>query len=97
MIEKIEAYLLEEKKKGTALRLCLEKMSANPDIARAFAEWIDRRDFGAINCPEIEGYDAKRIASETNLSPMGVFNYLVFLRNDPVEAVAALKMGLPRR
>lgn len=43
------------------------------------------------------GYTAKRINEETILSAFGAFNYMVYLKKDPDNALAALQKGLPRR
>lgn len=86
-MDKINSYLLDEKKNEKLRMLCLDKMAKNPDVKEAFEKWIDVRDFENIGCPVIEGYDAARLSKETNLSPMGIFNYLVYLRTSPEEAL----------
>ena len=43
------------------------------------------------------GYTAKRISTETDLTILGAFNYMVFLKQNPDEALSNLKKGLPRR
>lgn len=43
------------------------------------------------------GYTAKRIATETDLTVLGAFNYMVYLKQKPDEALANLKNGLPRK
>lgn len=45
----------------------------------------------------VEGYTAKQLANETILTPLGAFNYLVYLREEPKEALADLKAKLPHR
>lgn len=46
---------------------------------------------------DVEGYTAERLNSEYNLSPLGAYNYLVYLREDPMEALADLHKGLPQK
>ena len=46
---------------------------------------------------KISGYTAKRLKQETSLSELGAFNYMVYLKRKPEEALANLKKGLPRR
>lgn len=43
------------------------------------------------------GYTVKRISTETNLTVLGAFNYMVFLKQNPREALSNLEKGLPRR
>lgn len=45
----------------------------------------------------VEGYTAKQLTNETILTPLGAFNYLVYLREEPQEALADLKAKLPHR
>ena len=98
MEKAIREYLKTECGKSDAfINLCLEKMTANPDIMSAFGEWLATRDFQSIHSPVIEGYDAVKLNNVGVLSPVGVFNYLVYLRNKPTEAIAALENGLPNK
>lgn len=46
---------------------------------------------------EICGYTAEILNRDYNLSPLGAYNYLVYLKEEPERAVADLKAGLPRR
>lgn len=43
------------------------------------------------------GYTTKRLKQETSLTELGAFNYMVYLKRKPEEALANLKKGLPRR
>ena len=43
------------------------------------------------------GYTAKRLKQETGLTELGAFNYMVYLKRKPEEALANLKKRLPRR
>lgn len=45
----------------------------------------------------VEGYTAKQLANETILTPLGAFGYLVYLREEPEEALAELRAKLPHR
>ena len=44
-----------------------------------------------------EGYCASKLVNEFHLSPLGAYNYLIYLREDPDNALAYLKAGLPRK
>lgn len=46
---------------------------------------------------EVEGYNAKELSDNYKLSIVGAYNYLIYLREDSVSALADLKAGLPRR
>ena len=46
---------------------------------------------------EICGYTAEKLHYEYNLSPLGAYNYLVYLKEEPDRAIADLKAGLPRK
>lgn len=46
---------------------------------------------------EICGYTAEILNREFKLSPLGAYNYLVYLIEEPDQAVADLKAGLPRK
>ena len=48
-------------------------------------------------CYNIEGYSAEKIYNETKLTPLGAYNYLIYLRDNPDEALANLKAGLPTK
>ncbi len=45
----------------------------------------------------VEGYTAEQLTNQTILTPLGAFNYLVYLREEPAEALADLKAKLPHR
>ena len=45
----------------------------------------------------VEGYTAEQLTNSTILNPLGAFNYLVYLREEPEEALADLKANLPHR
>lgn len=46
---------------------------------------------------QVHGYTAEFLNKEYNLSPLGAYNYLVYLIEDPERALADLKAGLPTR
>ena len=43
------------------------------------------------------GWTAKRIAKETVLTDLGAFNYMIYLKQQPEEAIRNLEKGLPRK
>jgi hypothetical protein len=48
-------------------------------------------------CYSVQGYTAQQLYETTYLDALGAFNYLVYLKRKPKEALADLKAGLPRR
>lgn len=46
---------------------------------------------------QVHGYTAEFLSKEYNLSPLGAYNYLVYLIEDPERALADLKAGLPTK
>lgn len=48
-------------------------------------------------CYKVRGYSAEQLYNATSLTTLGAFNYMVYLKKRPQEALANLKKGLPRR
>lgn len=46
---------------------------------------------------QVCGYTAETLHRDYNLSPLGAYNYLVYLKEDPNNALTNLKAGLPRK
>ena len=46
---------------------------------------------------EVSGFTAEQLSDQTILTPLGAFSYLVYLREEPAEALADLKAQLPHR
>lgn len=67
-------------------------------IAFEFLYFIENGNFVPDKYANVfSGYTAKRISTETDLTILGAFNYMVFLKRNPDEALLNLKRGLPRR
>ena len=67
-------------------------------IAFEFSYFIENGNYVPDKYASVfSGYTAKRISTETDLSILGAFNYMVFLKRNPDEALSNLKKGLPRR
>lgn len=67
-------------------------------IAFEFSYFIEKGDYvpDKFACT-FSGYTAKRISIETDLTVLGAFNYMIYLKRSPDEALSNLKKGLPRR
>lgn len=67
-------------------------------IAFEFSYFIENGNYVPDKYASVfSGYTAKRISTETDLTILGAFNYMVFLKRNPDEALSNLKRGLPRR
>lgn len=75
----------------------MEKLNRHTDIKMEFYETIMYEQF-PVNSPiEAEGYTAEQLKKATSLSLLGVYNYLIYLREEPERALKDLKNGLPRK
>jgi len=45
----------------------------------------------------IEGYTAEQLEAIGKLSILGAYNYLIYLREEPKDALRMIKKGLPRK
>jgi len=81
-----------------AQEMC-SKLERHPDIANEFRSWLKGRSFPSENenCVTVEGYCARKLSETTYLEPIGVYNYLIYLRENPKDALLSLKKGLPRK
>lgn len=96
-IEKVMNYLLTEAKQSQKIAyLNVARFSRHPDIMKEFCEWIDTRAFPE-KAISVEGYTAQVLNSTTYLSALGAYNFLIYLREKPEEAIEDLKAGLPRK
>ena len=73
------------------------KLSKHEDIKKEFEKRIETGEYpedGLI----IEGYSAKQISEIAPfMNAVGVYNFLVTLRDNPVVGLQAIKDGFPRR
>lgn len=99
MKQKILKYFIEELiEKPLRAEEMYKKLERHPDILCEFEEWLDGRNFpGEDSAIVVEGFSAKILAETTYLEPIGVYNYLIYLREKPSEALNYLKKGLPRK
>ena len=76
-----------------------EQLNRHPEV---FEEFLNCMRIGKF-CKkdktkiEIEGYTAEKLNAEYNLSPLGAYNYLIYLIEDPQNAISDLKNGLPKK
>ena len=74
-----------------------EKFVRYPDIAKEFMDTAGSKTYGSG--VEVAGYTAKTIKEMIGdrLSHIGVYNYLIYLAEEPDNAIRDLKAGLPRK
>lgn len=99
MEKEIIDYLTKEKGKNpvVAEALC-SKVSKYDDIEKEFLEWLDRRSFDSTNPIIIEGYSAADIHKLAPfLDAIGVYNFMVTLREKPDFAKKIIAQGFPIR
>jgi hypothetical protein len=93
-------YLINEEKMTEKVAAQMYRgFESYPDIMAEFTNWILNGKFPPDdNQPiTIEGYTAEMLAQTTYLRPVGAYNYLMYLRKNPKEALENLKKGLPRK
>lgn len=103
---------MEELKRETAILACLKgefsmsperaeaaykKLATHPDILNEFYFYANNGRFISFDPITAEGYSAQGLCETTYLSPIGAYNYLIYLREHPEEALQDLKDGLPRK
>lgn len=94
MEERIEKYLVEERgvKSDVVRGMLREKVMKYDDIAEEFNRWLETRVYE--DGVGIGVYTARKIHEMTSrLDGIGVFNFLVTLRDDPEEAKRFIDEG----
>ena len=92
-------YLMREKQMTEVVAARTEKkVSKYDDIRKEFELWIEHRSYNKENPLMVGEYTAKDIY---NLAPfldgIGVFNFMVTLREDPVKAKEYIDGGFKRK
>lgn len=77
----------------------LNQMVSYEDIFEEFFNYARIGKFCKMNKTQTQicGYTAETLHRDYNLSPLEAYNYLVYLKKDPENALADLKAGLPRK
>ena len=101
MKEIIIKYLKEElKESDQRVEENYSKIEKQPDILNEFENWIKERRYPEENngAVVVNGYSAKKLSEIAKfLEPIGVYNFLVDLRERPEEALEDIKKGFPRK
>ena len=95
----IMEYLLNEKQMTEIVAVRAEqKISKHEDIRRELEAWIKNRAYTTDNPLAVNGYTALDISK---LAPfmdgLGVFNFMVTLREHPVKAKEYIDSGFKRK
>ena len=78
------------------LDMIIQKLNTHRDVFLEFYDYVLWERF--VDSPmAVEGLTAPYLAANYPLSPLGAYNYLIYLREMPEKALADLKAGLPRR
>lgn len=75
----------------------LEGLKKYSDIVNEFAYYIQNSwNSNKTEWITIEGFSARKLIEQYSLSVLGAYNYLIYLCEDPNEALEFLTKGLPR-
>lgn len=94
----ITEYILHRMKLSqTRAEKAYEKIAKHADICKEFYQYIMSDEAFTPNPIKVEGFTAQYLVDNYPLSVLGAYNYLMYLREMPEEALSNLKRGLPRR
>ncbi len=78
--------------------LAIQKLQTHPEIYDEFVLAVTSGKYvngsGAV---AVEGFTAEILSTNYPLSLLGAYNYLIYLRESPKEALEDLRKGLPRK
>ena len=80
-------------------RVMVDQMLPYSDIFEEFFNYSRVGKFRKTDESQVEicGYTAEVLNRDFNLSPLGAYNFLVYLKEEPERAIADLKTGLQRK
>ena len=94
----IKTYLIENcDMSNQRAENALKKLSTHIDILLEFYFYVKNKRFKEFNPITVKKISAKQLVNSTYLSPVGAYNYLIYLRESPKEAMEDLKKGLPKK
>lgn len=97
-MEQIRAYLETEGLSEGAIRRRMAEFERQADIAAEFIEWIEGGASEYIEGIAVEGYTAKQIKELAPfMNGIGVYNFLITLRENPEIAKKYIVEGFPIR
>ena len=98
-MELVRKYLIEEKQMpSVVVNRTITKLERHPDIFAELKDWIVNRTYKSNNPVSVEGFTG---ANLVKLAPfmdgVGVFTFLVALREQPDKAKEQIAAGFPRK
>lgn len=80
-------------------RTMISRMVTHPDVFEEFFNYARIGKFCKEDKSQTEvcGYTAERLVREHGLSPLGAYNYLVYLIEEPEQALKDLNAELPKK
>ena len=90
-----EKYIVEELKvTGGTMLAMIDKIKKYDDIYDEFCYWLENRNYDRENPVTIAGYTAKQIFQlNPKLDGIGVYNFLITLRETPERAKEYIDSG----
>ena len=97
-MEQILNYLMTELQQSERIaKRNAAKLCKYDDIMEEFLAWIDTKEFSDSGLV-IEGYNAKKISELAPfMNGVGVYNFMVTLRDNPELAHETIAAGFPRK
>ena len=91
----LERYLVTELKITGGMMLTMaDKIQKYDDIYDEFCYWLKNRNYDKDNPIKVEGYTAKQIFElNPKLDGIGVYNFMITLREYPERAKEYIKSG----
>lgn len=97
-MEQIRIYLETEGLSESAIQRRMAEFERQADIAAEFVKWIESGADGYIEGITVEGYSAKQIKELAPfMNGIGVYNFLITLRESPEIAKKYIVEGFPTR
>ena len=91
----LEKYLVTELRiTGGLMFMMIDKIKNYDDIYDEFCYWLENRNYNKEKPVEVAGYTAKQVFElNPKLDGIGVYNFLITLRENPEQAEAYIKSG----
>jgi hypothetical protein len=98
-MEKIENYLVNiRNQKPEVANKIVKPFKKHDDIRIELEAWIDIREYPKNDALTIEGYTAEAISKlATFMDGVGVYNFMITLRERPDNAKKIISEGFPRK
>ena len=99
MEEKIVNYLVNEKNRPKSIaKMSADRICKHDDIAAEFVKWLETRSYDCPNSLVVEGYSAMDIYKLAPfLDGIGIYDFMITLREKPEFAKETLAQGFPRK